>query len=72
MAAAANNKEERAVMVRTDLRRKVPPENYLSGIYLAPITSTSYRWSSPFRLPMLPTEIQIFNTGDTGVHGGNH
>jgi hypothetical protein len=26
MAAAANNKEERAVMVRTEWRRKVPPE----------------------------------------------
>jgi hypothetical protein len=48
MAAAANNKEESAAMVRTDLRRKVPPEDFLSGIYLVPITATSYRWTSPF------------------------
>lgn len=68
MAAAANNKEESAVMVRTDWRRKVPPENFLSGIYLVPINATSYRWTSPFRFPMLLAKIKIFNTEGTGGH----
>jgi hypothetical protein len=68
MAAAANNKEESAVMVRTDWRRKVPPENFLSGIYLVPINATSYRWTSPFRFPMLLAKIKVFNTEVTGGH----